>query len=209
MVSEKENTEEKIINAAINVFVRKGRDGSRMQEIADEAGINKALLHYYFRSKDKLFNKVFTNVFSQIMGSLAGVVENSKTFDELIFSFVSVYVDFLRDNPHVPIFVLHELHRDPEMIIDLVKSRGINKNLLIQLFDLTETNVEIKDFDPLHIFVNILSMSVFPFVAKPILEGFIFDGNNDDYNLFIGERKEHIVRFVKSAIFINNEENEA
>lgn len=205
MVSEKENTEEKIINAAINVFVRKGRDGSRMQEIADEAGINKALLHYYFRSKDKLFNKVFTNVFSQIIGSVAGVVENSKSFDELIYSFVSVYVDFLRDNPHVPIFVLHELHRDPEMIIDLVKSKGINKELLLRLFDLAETNVEIRDFNPLHIFVNILSMSVFPFVAKPILEGFIFDGDKQAYDDFIDERKEHIVSFVKAAIIKNKD----
>lgn len=205
MVSEKENTEEKIITAAINVFLRKGRDGSRMQEIADEAGINKALLHYYFRSKDKLFNKVFTNVFSQIIGSVAGVVEESKTFDELIFSFVSVYVDFLRDNPHVPIFVLHELHRDPEMIVDLVKSKGIDKDILIKLFDLTEADVEIRDFNPIHIFVNILSMSVFPFVAKPILEGFIFDGNNDDYNIFIEERKEHIVSFVKAAIIKNKD----
>jgi AcrR family transcriptional regulator len=205
MVSEKENTEEKIINAAINVFVRKGYDGSRMQEIADEAGINKSLLHYYFRSKDKLFEKVFTDIFSKIMDSLVGVVENSKTLDQLLTSFVSVYVDFLKNNSHVPIFILHELHRNPEMIVDLIKSKGINKDLLIGLFELDEIEFELQDFDPLHIFVNILSMSVFPFVAAPLLKGFIFSGKIEDYDKFIDERKEHIVNFVKAAIIKNKD----
>jgi len=204
MVDNKENTEDKIIDAAIVIFVDKGYDGSRMQEIADKAGINKALLHYYFRSKDKLFSRVFAHVFAEIIEALAVILDNSQTMEQLITDFVNVYIDFLKKKPYVPIFVLHEMHRNPEMIVNLVKSKGVNKNALIKLLIKEGERDDIRNFNPIHIFINLMSMSIFPFVGAPLIKGFLFDGNDYLYDNFIDERKEHIVDFVKAAILKSN-----
>ena len=83
----KDNTEEKILNAAQTVFIQKGMDGARMQEIADEAGINKALLHYYFRTKQKLFEAIFKKVFSQIFPNLMDMVHSELPIEEKLGDF--------------------------------------------------------------------------------------------------------------------------
>ena len=100
-----ENTEAKIVEAAKSVFILKGFDGARMQEIADEANINKALLHYYFRSKDKLFKRVFHDIFSQSVSGVATLVENASSFEELINTFVEFYVEMLKARPYLPNFI--------------------------------------------------------------------------------------------------------
>lgn len=200
MSDKSENTESKIIEAAIEVFEKKGFDGARMQEIADTAGINKSLLHYYFRSKSKLFEKVFARIFSEVVVAVSQVVDNSETIEELLESFVSVYINLLKSKPLMPNFVLHELNRDPKVIVELFQSHGIDKLKMIELFAKEGNRTDIKAFDPIQVIVNVLAMSVFPFVAKPIITGFIFDGDEDTFNSFIDERKEHIISFVKSAI---------
>jgi len=196
-----ENTEIKIIEAAKEVFVRKGYDGARMQEIADKAGINKALLHYYFRSKTKLFEKVFNNIFKEIVTGVAASIENSKTIEELIENFVSVYFEELKKKPYIPQFVLHEINRNPEMIVDLIKSNGVDKQKFIGVILKEGNRSDLRPFDPVQILITVLSMTVFPFVASGIIKGFIFDGDEDAFDTFINERKTHIVEFVETAIF--------
>ena len=203
MVNEISNTELKIINAAITVFVKKGYDGARMQEIADEADINKSLLHYYFRSKDKLFERVFTNVFSEVIVSISQIVENASTTEELLVPFVSNYIKLLKTKPYLPNFVLHEINRKPSVMVDLIKRVGVNKSHLIELLSKEGNRTDIRDFNPIHIIVNVLAMSVFPFVAAPIIKGFIFYGDESAFEHFVDEREEHIINFVKSAIFKN------
>ncbi|NTW33144.1 MAG: TetR/AcrR family transcriptional regulator, partial [Bacteroidetes bacterium] len=104
-------TEKLILKAAKKVFIDKGFDGARMQEIADLAGINKALLHYYFRSKEKMFDAVFEDVFMQFLPEVTEVMNSEITLFDKIKTFVDVYITALLKNPHIPIFVLHELSR--------------------------------------------------------------------------------------------------
>lgn len=196
-----ENTEIKIIEAAREVFVHKGYDGARMQEIADKAEINKALLHYYFRSKTKLFEKVFNNIFKEIVEGVAASIENSKSIEELLENFVSIYFEELKEKPYIPQFVLHEINRNPEMIVDLIKSSGVDKQKFITVILNEGKRNDIRSFNPIQILVNVLSMTIFPFVASGILVGFIFDGDKAAFDKFIDERKSHIVEFVKTAIF--------
>jgi len=205
MVNEISNTEEKIVKAAIVVFVKKGYDGTRMQEIADEASINKSLLHYYFRSKEKLFEKVFANVFSEVIKSITQVIEASSTIEELLESFVSTYINLLKTKPYLPNFVLHEINRKPSVMVDMINSKGENKIRLIKLLSQEGERNDIREFDPIQIIVDVLGMSIFPFIAAPIIKGFIFEGDEDTFNNFIKERAKHIINFVKSAIFINSD----
>lgn len=204
MVNKKENTEQKIVESAKEVFILKGYDGARMQEIADGATINKALLHYYFRSKDKLFERVFHEVFSEAFFSIAKVLEDADTLKELIESFVSYYVAMLKRHPYLPNFILHELNRNPSMVVDLMHNSEMNKSRLIKLFVRESERNDIRTFNPIHIIVNVLALSIFPFVASPIIKGFIFDGNEDEFENFIDERTEHIISFIHAAVFKNN-----
>lgn len=127
----KQGTETRILEAAKKVFIRKGLDGSRMQEIANEAGINKALLHYYFRSKQKLFEAVFSYAFIKFLPKVTEVLNADMPFLKKIEIFIDNYIDLLIENPFLPIFILNELYRQPEKLIYLIRSSGIHPEVLL------------------------------------------------------------------------------
>src|ERR1700759_4757996 len=114
------STEEKILSAAKKVFLTKGMDGARMQDIADEAGINKALLHYYFRSKDKLFEQIFLDVAGALLPRIFAILESDRGLFEKIESFCDEYISQLIETPYVPIFILNEIHRQPQTFLKKV-----------------------------------------------------------------------------------------
>lgn len=206
MVNERINTEQKIIIAARNVFIKKGMDGARMQEIADEAGINKSLLHYYFRSKDKLFTRVFSDIFSGVMETINTVFENSVSLRDFIEKFVTGYTHMLISKPYIPNFVFHELTQNPQRILEYFNSTNFNRKKIIELLANEDTS-NIRPYDPIQLIVDILSLCVFPFVARPIIKGLIFEGDEQLFNNFISERTDHIIDFVNKSVFIENNQN--
>src|ERR1035438_8897932 len=123
-------TEKKILDAAKIVFLEKGFDGARMQEIADKAKINKALVHYYFRSKDKLFDAIFQEAFQQFLPKVAEVMMTEKPLFEKIEFFIDTYITMLSKNPHLPGFVMHEINRNPGRIVNIIKSSGVRPEFL-------------------------------------------------------------------------------
>jgi len=202
MVNTPEKTEEKIIAAAKRVFIKKGMDGARMQEIADEAGINKSLLHYYFRSKDKLFEEVFSDSFQQVIMTVKLVLDNADSVDSFVEKFVKNYIGIIRENPIIPQFVIHELNRNPERIVKQMQKSDFDPEKLFGLImGETKTN-HMSAFDPMHLVVNLLAMCIFPFIARPIIQGFLFGGDEDLFENFIDERIEHITAFVKQAVLL-------
>ena len=116
------STEEKIFIAATTEFITKGFDGARMQEIANKAGINKALLHYYFRSKEKLFKTIFVQIISKIRPVLIEFFTEKVPLETKVTKFVSGYIDFISENPHIPIFVLNELRNNPDFFVEVLNS---------------------------------------------------------------------------------------
>ena len=114
--------EEKILVAARKVFTTKGMAGARMQDIADEAGINKALLHYYFRDKDKLFEVVFMEEAQKFFPKINAIFNSDVPLFEKIENFVNEYIDEMQENPYLPWFVMNEVNRDPDQL--LYKSLG-------------------------------------------------------------------------------------
>jgi len=198
--SEQKNTEILILVAARSVFVRKGFTGSTMQEIADEAGINKSLLHYYFRSKEKLFSAVFKEAFKQFIPKVGEIMISERSFFEKIEAFVGTYLDLLIDNPHLPGFILHEINRNPEWLIHLFKNIGIQIHLMINLIENEIEKGNIRPINPYHFITNLLSMCVFPFVSRPILQEILITNYQKEFKIFIEERKKEIPEFIIQSI---------
>jgi TetR/AcrR family transcriptional regulator len=117
------NTEEQILDAAKNVFQSKGMDGSRMQEIADKAGINKAMLHYYYRSKYLLFEAVFKNAFSLLAPQLNTILNDDSSLEDKIKNFTTDYTTFMMKHPYLPNFIIQELNRNEDFILKLKKTQ--------------------------------------------------------------------------------------
>jgi TetR/AcrR family transcriptional regulator len=200
--AKKDNTEEKILHAAQTVFTQKGMDGSRMQEIADEAGINKALLHYYFRSKQKLFEAIFSKVFSQIFPDIKSLVYSEKPIDEKLGVFIEKYIDLLLKNPFLPTFILKEVNRDPEFLASVIKKQGINPSDILQLLEKEMENGNIRKMDPRDLMINILSLSIFPFASRPLMQIMFFSNDKKAYKEFLVERKESVKSFVLNSILL-------
>ena len=194
-------TEEKIFEAATDVFVEKGLDGARMQDIADHAGINKALLHYYFRTKDKLFNAVFEMIAKKIFKKFAPVFDETLTLEEKIRFFFKEHISFLQANPRLPGFLLNEVNRNPARIKKLLDNVDFN-NLWMQLYnqhkdELQKYNISQETLP--QIMISLAAMSVFPFAARGILEG-VLDKMGLDFNEYMEERKTFAADFVINAL---------
>ena len=198
----KDNTEHKIIDAAQEVFLKKGMDGSRMQEIADEAGINKALLHYYFRSKEKLFEAIFKRVFSTAFPSIMEMIHSPLPIDEKIGNFIEKYMDLLLRNPYLPMFILKEINRAPEKLASVIKSQGINPHEVFAMFEKEMDKGTIRRMNPKDLLLNMLGLSIFPVVARPLMTEMFFDGNKNEYKKFLAERKDTVKEFILNSILI-------
>ncbi len=198
----KDNTEEKILNAAQTVFIKKGMDGSRMQEIADEAGINKALLHYYFRTKQKLFEAIFKKVFKQTFPNIGEFMLSNLPIEEKLSIFIERYISLLLKNPFFPSFIIKEISRDPKFLATVIRSQGVNPNKLFEMFENEMEAGKIMRMDPRDLMINILALSIFPFVAKPLINIMFFESDKKAYNAFLKKRKESVKEFILNSILI-------
>ncbi len=201
------STEDKILNAAKKVFLAKGMDGARMQDIADEAGINKALLHYYFRSKDKLFEQIFTEVASAFLPRISAILESDVTLFEKIESFCNEYISQEIKTPYVAIFILNEINRQPKTF--LKKALGNNKPPVSKLRAQIEKEIKagnIKPIAPLQLLMNVLSLCIFPFLASPMIQ-LVASIDSKQFNDMMEQRKKEvpklIIRSIKNNFFIN------
>ena len=194
-------TEEKIFEAATEVFVDKGMDGARMQDIANHAGINKALLHYYYRTKDQLFNAVFEMIAKKMFKKFAPVFDENLTLEEKIRFFFKEHISFLQANPRLPGFLLNEINRHPERIKKLLNNVDF-ESIWIKLNE--QHKEELKKYNITQatmpqLMISVAAISVFPFAARGILEG-ILEKIGVDFNVYIEERKEFAADFVIRAI---------
>ena len=195
-----ENTESLILEAAKSVFQTKGMDGARMQEIANEAGINKAMLHYYYRSKQLLFEAVFKNAFSLLAPQLNAVLNDDSSIEEKVRNFSSNYISFIAEHPYLPNFIIQELNRNPDFILKMKESNGFpNLEKFKKQVDVEVANGIIKKIKAEQLFINILALNVFPFIAKPLIQNLI-DADESDFQYIIEERKTEVADFIINSI---------
>jgi AcrR family transcriptional regulator len=201
MVSEKENTEEKILEAAKQVFIENGSDGTRMQEIADRAGINKSLLHYYYRSKEKLFGAVFKFAFSHFAPNIISLVTNSQDdIFTLIRKFVSLYIDIVIKNPFIPMFILNEVRKKNTVFANVIKAAGINPAAFRERINKEIELGNIRPIDPNQLIINVIGMCIFPVIGRPIIQVVLFDDDKNAYQKFLESRKTEVAEFVINSI---------
>jgi len=204
MEIKKDSTEDKILEAAKNVFVTKGMEGARMQEIADAAGINKALLHYYFRSKERLFEAIFSEIIKFAFPKITRIAQSDEPFVSKIEQVVDAYIDLLIKHPFIPGFVMKELNRDPSGLFKMVVKFGLNPQFFFDQIQLAMDRGEIIQMQPRHLAANIISMCVFPFAARPLLSFVLFKDDQVALEAFYAERAAVIKKFVIDAIVIKN-----
>ena len=199
-VTPNDSTEQKIFDAAHEVFMQKGMDGAKMQEIADRAGINKALLHYYYRSKEKLYEMVARAIIGRAVTIIREFLETHYPLEEKIRRFVHFYVDLIARNPYIPIFVISEMNKHPDRFIDTILPKEIPKpQVFFQQVELEVAAGRIRPIKPQHLLVNMVSLCIFPFVAKPMLR-IVIGMNAQEMRLFLEEREEEILRFIMASL---------
>jgi AcrR family transcriptional regulator len=203
MKSKDQNTESNILDAAESIFQRKGMDGARMQEIADEAGINKAMLHYYYKSKQVLFGAVFKKAFSLLAPQLNAVLNDDSSIEIKIRNFANNYITFISKHPYLPSFIIMELNKNPDFILKLKDNAGFpNLEKFKNQVAKEVKNGILKPVNGQQLFINIISLCIFPFVASPLVKALV-DVNDSEFKLLMEARKTEIADFIIDAIKIS------
>ena len=199
MAVEKE-TEEKIFKAAQDVFQLKGFAGARMQEIADEAGINKSMLHYYYRSKEKLFLQVFRRSVQKIFPKLLSILDSADPLKKKTERIVDFYFTTFENNPVLPAFVIHEMNQHPERFREFIKAMGVSlpESFAQQIYNEVKKG-RIYPMEPVHFVTHIVSLCIMPFVARNMLQA-LFHMDDTMYHEFLNQRKEMLPDLIFNGI---------
>ena len=201
---EKIAVKEKILEAACNVFVEKGKAGARMQEIADVAGVNKAMLFYYYTNKDLLYKEVLRqNVFTMIT-NIKNIMISEDEAEKKIENFVDIYTSFFQNNPQVAKLLLRELASDGHDLKQVISE--IRHELVpflpgkfIELINNSIRNKQFNDVDPQQTIISIIGLSLVSFITRPILEA-VLGLQNINEDAFIAKRKENILTILKHGL---------
>lgn len=194
------DTERRILGAAHEVFLRRGTAGARMQEIADEAGVNKALLHYYFRNKERLAQAVFEEAAVEMFGFVFQLLSSPAPLEEKVRAVVAAEVDFLMARPYLPGYILSELHHSPERITRIVATVGAPPLEVLrgQLEEGARAGV-LRGIGVEEFVVNLVSLTVFPFAGRAMIEALLGMGE-ERFRAFLEARKRGVAEFILSAL---------
>lgn len=197
------STEEKILQAAKEVFTQKGYAAARTQEIADRAGVNKGLLQYYFKgnSKEKLFKAIFEEAFLKMTARINVIFESEDSLEHKIELVLDAYFDLLLENPNLPSFIVNELHTNTHAFVEEIMQKPNRPNPLPLIMQIMEEVAQgkIRPINPIHLVLNVLSMTVFPFIARPMFQRLI-NVSDETFMDMMRQRKVEILDFVKHAI---------
>ncbi len=203
------DTEARILAAARRVFIRKGTAGARLQEIAEEAGVTQALVHYYFKNKDALAERVFLDVARTMTSALVGGAPSlNDSLETLIERLVTAYIDAVRQAPFIPGYLLAEAQQQPERLDRLVDAAIGTMPSVMAAMMLAHVEQEVarrtsdgtlRPMTARQLLVNVMSLAVFPFVALPILR--VTLGFDDaQFAEFLDERRRELPSFIIGAL---------
>ena len=200
-----DGTERKIFEAADRVFARRGTDGARMQEIAEEAGVNKALLHYYYRTKDQLAQAVFQQTLGKFLPTVVDVMASERSIEEKVRLVVDGYLDQLSRRPYIPGYVISEITHHPDRLpklFDAIAGNHIKQRVLVTLRRQIDEGVregKLAPIEPEQFLINVVSLCVFPFAARPMLM-VILGQDGASFERFIEQRRHELPRFIMKAL---------
>ena len=197
------NSEERIKAAARKVFHQKGYAGTRTRDIAEEAGINHAMVNYYFRSKEKLFQIVMIETMTYFFQGISAILnEETTSLEQKIEQVVAKYIDLLLEEPELPTFVFNEVRTNPEPFIENSPIyKALQNSVLARQYSETVARGEVSEPNLLQMVLNVISLVIFPFIAQPILIA-LNKMDNDQYKALILERKKLIPQWIKAMLFV-------
>ena len=194
------NTEQTILEAAEKVFLDKGYAGTKTTEIAQLAGVNHAMLHYYFRTKDNLFNKIFENKVQIFLSSFSETFEQDLSFLEKVKLSIETHFDFIGINPKIPMFIMREIIANKEKR-DFILKKIIPKGMAV----LTKLECAIKEeiekgninpVNPFDLLLNIASLNVFAYISGQAF----FDNKEEELKIFLQQRKKNNVEVILKSL---------
>ena len=193
------STEEKIKMAARFVFHKKGYAATRTRDIAEEAGINLALLNYYFRSKEKLFDIIMLESLHAFRENMVDILNNKETsLESKVEAFAGNYIDLLINQPNIPLFILSEIRRSPQALITKMNPKEtLSKSFFVKQFHQAVKDGKVADVHPVHFIMNLIGMIVFPFVGSPLLKQ-VGGLNDEGFNKLMMERKILVPKWIKA-----------
>ncbi len=198
-----DSAEQKIKEAARKILLVKGFDGSRMQEIADEAGVNKAMLNYYFRSKKALFQMVFMEEFGKLFENMITVLLDDCPWEDKIKAFVNTELNHLLQAPQLPLFIINEMSKNPHLMEEKLKSISVGN-----VFEMAKTKYEkeiqdgkLRNLPFIQFLMNLQSLCIFPILAKPVLMQ-ISKVSDMEYHNLINQRKALVSELLISYMII-------
>jgi AcrR family transcriptional regulator len=172
-VTAAKSTEEAILEAAREVFMQKGFAAARMCDIAKSANINQALLHYYFRKKDKLFEIIFEQESRKFHSDFLSILNSERPFFDKIRLMVAMDIQKMTSAPYLPMFILNEMHSNPERMNQFLGATKRQSELFAAFKTLMEKEVaasRIRAVCPKQFFLSILGLTMFPFLAQPMVK---------------------------------------
>ncbi len=198
-------TEEKIFRSAMSSFIKNGKHGAKMQEIADKAEINKAMLFYYFEDKQKLYAHVFETVLVKVFGSLHTIFKEGTPFSISLRLFIDQYMDLVNSNPQIPMFILRELGTGDETAVQIVKKltkegQFTFPEVFIKSANKAIESGEIKEIDPLQLMFSVLGAANYFFLAEPMMKPFLESNSNYNRKEFILNQKHNIFDLIYHGI---------
>lgn len=203
------DTEKRILDAAHAVFIRRGTAGARMQEIAREAGVNQALLHYYFRSKEQLARAAFERAASQLLPAVIDVMGSADDIDRKVARVVSLELDHLSRAPYLPGYIISEVTHHPERARQLIvaMTQGLTPDdvrprvfgTLAKQIDESVAAGRMRPIAPSSFMVNLISLCIFPFAARPMLQAML-GLDEAGFAQFITRRRDDLTSFFLGAL---------
>lgn len=195
--------ENKIINAARAVFIEKGYAETSMSEIAARVGINRPTLHYYFRTKEKMFQAVFSGIVSSVIPKVfEALMQREKTISERIENIIDAYYALFLENPHLPMFMLRELNRDSELLINTIKELQVVESAHNAINSLQNEMDEGKlNQVPLQfIFYNFYSLLVMPYLTLDISDKVFMTTKDSFKQMMQTEWKQNIITQMRNLL---------
>ncbi|MDJ1473014.1 TetR family transcriptional regulator [Cytophagaceae bacterium DM2B3-1] len=201
-MKETATAEERIKDAAQKVFLEKGFDGTTTRDIAKEAGVNSALMNYYFRSKEKLFCSVFSDMCQLFFQGMQDILTKPLELKEKIAEIIDHDFNMFKNNPDLSLFILNEIHRNPERVMEAIP---IAKHIVHGIFEEQLRDAiarkEVRNVDVKSIFLMIIANTQFIFQCKA-MHMHMWQVSEEEYYAFADKHKKLICDMIISYLFI-------
>lgn len=206
IMSELIESEVRIIESAKQVFIEKGFEKTKMQDIAEKAGITRTNLNYYFRTKENLFFSIADQIFESLIPRVTPILdEKNSTPKEVVYKMVDVYCDFLQENRTVPFFIISEINRNPQLILEFISNNEKIQTYFEKIKSIVLPKKENFNGNPLfdksavELVPLIYGLVFSPYLLSPIVNE-IYEGDEDEIDRFFESHRENL-KIILSKVF--------